>query len=90
MGVSICISINKNVYGPISLYPSGLDTILISLLHCQRKGVVGVKAFNRIASAIPGAADRVTAQFLFEALTTEDGQGLTFEVWDTYIKELCK
>ncbi|XP_024401404.1 uncharacterized protein [Physcomitrium patens] len=52
------------------------------------RGLVGEEAFVRIASSIPGAADRVTAHRLYRVLS-RNMKGLSFEVWDTYIKELC-
>ncbi|XP_024395636.1 uncharacterized protein [Physcomitrium patens] len=52
------------------------------------RGLVGEEAFIRIASSISGAADRVTAHSLYKVLT-HDMKGLSFEVWDTYIQELC-
>lgn len=53
-----------------------------------RKGLVGEEAFVRIASSIPGAADRVTAHYLFKVLT-RGLDGIAFETWDSYITELC-
>lgn len=60
----------------------------LPLVCRQRRGLVGEEAFVRIASSIPGAADRVTAHYLYQVLT-RDTDELSFETWDTYIKELC-
>ncbi|KAG6553078.1 hypothetical protein Mapa_005415 [Marchantia paleacea] len=54
-----------------------------------RVGLVGEKAFSRIAPAIAGAADRATAHFLYNALKGGK-EGLSFDIWNRYCAELCK
>ncbi|KAG0627459.1 hypothetical protein M758_2G202700 [Ceratodon purpureus] len=69
-------------------YQEDLRTINSTNHSRPGRGLVGEEAFVRIASSIPGAADRVTAHYLYQVLT-RDVKGLSFETWDAYIKELC-
>uniref|UniRef100_A0A7N0RFT4 Uncharacterized protein n=2 Tax=Kalanchoe fedtschenkoi TaxID=63787 RepID=A0A7N0RFT4_KALFE len=47
------------------------------------------EAFVRIAPAVSGLADRVTAHNLFKALAGDEG-GVSFKTWSTYISEVLK
>nr|CAB3474919.1 unnamed protein product [Digitaria exilis] len=58
--------------------------------HPNLKGrLVGEDAFVRIAPAVAGVADVSTAHFLFRALVGAE-QGLSFDIWTTYLAELLK
>jgi hypothetical protein len=51
---------------------------------------MGVDAFARLAPAVPLIADVVTANFLFETLTTSTVGRLPFPLCDKFFKELDK
>ncbi|KAF8717131.1 hypothetical protein HU200_026246 [Digitaria exilis] len=51
--------------------------------------LVGEDAFVRIAPAVAGVADVSTAHYLFRALVGAE-QGLSFDIWTTYLAELLK
>ncbi|GAB2284976.1 hypothetical protein Dimus_019431 [Dionaea muscipula] len=51
---------------------------------------VGPEAFSRIASACAAVADVITAQNLFDALTSSSGNRLHFLIYDKYLQSLDK
>ncbi|CAM6045650.1 unnamed protein product, partial [Sphagnum compactum] len=66
-----------------------VDDVIGNEKQNPRRGTVGKDAFVRIAPSIAGAADRPTAPFLFDALVGDKSEGLTFETWDQYLRDLC-
>ncbi|XP_059653426.1 uncharacterized protein LOC132300399 isoform X2 [Cornus florida] len=54
-----------------------------------KRRLVGEEAFVRIAPAVSGVADWSTAHNLFKAIAGDE-QGISFNLWSTYIAELLK
>lgn len=54
----------------------------------DKESTVGLKAFSRMAPAIPIIADVITCFNLFDVLTTSTGGQLSFAIYDKYLGAL--